>query len=49
MDPEQLARAHLRPEDQAIRDVDIPERLQVGAGAVAGWGRHGKGGRRERL
>ncbi|KAG2429563.1 hypothetical protein HXX76_010798 [Chlamydomonas incerta] len=28
MDPEQLARAHLRPEDQAIKDRDVPERLQ---------------------
>lgn len=48
MDPEQLARAHLRPEDQAIKDRDVPERLQVGAGGVGGvcvaaggggWGR----------
>ncbi|GLC44284.1 hypothetical protein PLESTB_000760900 [Pleodorina starrii] len=41
MDPEQLARAHLRPEDQEIKDRDVPERLQEvlgldgGAGAAA--------------
>ncbi|EFJ40270.1 hypothetical protein VOLCADRAFT_120010 [Volvox carteri f. nagariensis] len=47
MDPEQLARAHLRPEDQEIKDRDIPERLQEvlgldggagGAAAGAGFG-----------
>ncbi|KAG2488784.1 hypothetical protein HYH03_012781 [Edaphochlamys debaryana] len=38
MDPEQLARAHLRPEDQAIKDRDVPERLQelLGADTSAG-------------
>ncbi|MEW5298699.1 MAG: hypothetical protein WDW36_001791 [Sanguina aurantia] len=29
MDPVQLARAHLRPEDQVVRDKDLPERLQA--------------------
>lgn len=32
MDPVQLARAHLRPEDQVVRDRDLPERLQALAG-----------------
>lgn len=38
MDPEQLARAHLRPEDQAIKDRDVPERLQEALGADGGAG-----------
>ncbi|KAG2438290.1 hypothetical protein HYH02_010988 [Chlamydomonas schloesseri] len=36
MDPEQLARAHLRPEDQAIKDRDVPERLQELLGSDGG-------------
>ncbi len=38
MDPEQLARAHLRPEDQAIKDRDVPERLQETLGPDGGAG-----------
>ncbi|GFR40315.1 hypothetical protein Agub_g851, partial [Astrephomene gubernaculifera] len=36
MDPEQLARAHLRPEDQEIKDRDMPERLQETLGPDGG-------------
>ncbi|GLI70134.1 hypothetical protein VaNZ11_014942 [Volvox africanus] len=43
MDPEQLARAHLRPEDQEIKDRDIPERLQEVLGPEANGGAGGGG------